>query len=90
MLLAKTGYLGSTMDTRMSTECKWAVADLRRSSERKRSSVKPHDPEPKADSDPTVGIPASSGGKELGSEGEAKIADEDKAKADPPDEPDDS
>ena len=58
-------------------KCKWATADTRRTTARKKSSAQPHEPEPKADSEPTAGIPAQVEGRELGADGEAKIAEED-------------
>ena len=59
-------------------ECKWATKDGRTSAPRKRSSAHPHEPEPKAHAEPTAGIPAVSGGQELGADGEQRIADEDR------------
>ena len=48
-------------------KCVWGMADFR-----VRKASKPHEPQPKAHADPTVGAPAKLDGKELGKDGEDK------------------
>lgn len=45
------------------------------------AAKKLHEPEPKADADPTAGLPATAMGRELGADGEARIAEDDRRQA---------
>ena len=60
-------------------KCKWATAQARSYAPRaKRSSTRPHEPEPKPEQEPTAGIPANVEGRELGADGEEQVAREDR------------
>ena len=60
-------------------KCRWATASMRAGGKRKRGE--PHEPQPPAHEDPTVGAPIRADGQELGQRGEERVAQADREAA---------
>ena len=60
-------------------KCKWAAAPHRQYAPRatRRSSRRPHEPVPATSAEPTAGAPTAVEGRELGAEGEERVAQDD-------------